>query len=259
MSKRIRVTKSNALIQAAYKLKLNEQRLLLAVIARIDSRIPMRSYTFTITAREFAEIFDMEMQSAYEALQDASDTLFERDIRTFDGHSKSRFRWVDKVSYIPGESRVELTFTTHVVPYLSKLHENLTSYGLHQVANLKSTYSIRLFEMLAQFRKTGWLQIPVDDFRERLMLADAYKRFDNLRARVIQPAVNELQEKSNLTISWKPIREGRKVASLLFEFHEDEQMDLLKPTVPEYNPEAALEGVKGMVQTAVRESEDTAS
>lgn len=235
MAKQVRVTKSNALVQAAYKLKLNEQRLLLAVIARIDPRIPMRSHTFTITAGEFAEIFDLEMQSAYEALQDASDTLFERDIRTSDGHSKSRFRWVDKVSYVPGESRVELTFTHHVVPYLSKLHQNLTSYGLHQVANLKSTYSIRLFEMLAQFRKTGWLQISVDDFRERLMLTDTYKRFDNLRARVIQPAVNELQQKSNLTISWEPIREGRKVVSLLFQFKEDEQMDMLKQSIPEYH------------------------
>lgn len=244
MGKRIRVTKSNALIQAAYKLKLNEQRLLLAVIARIDSRIPIRNYTFTITAAEFADIFNLELHTAYEALQDASETLFERDIRTFDGKSQSRFRWVDKVSYMPGESRVELAFTAHVIPYLTKLHENLTSYGLHQVANLKSTYSIRLFEMLAQFRKTGWLQVSVDDFRERLMLADTYKRFDNLRARVIQPAVNELQQKSNLTISWDPIREGRKVVSLLFQFKEDEQMDLLKQSIPEYDENLSQDAVR---------------
>lgn len=228
MQQALRIAKSNALVEAAYKLTLNEQRLLLAVIARIDSRRSMKHFTFSITALEFAEMFDIELQTAYEALQDASASLFERDIRTFDGRIKARFRWVERIAYIDGESRVELTFTLHVAPYLTQLHKNFTAYGFHQVSQLKSSYSIRLFEMLIQYRQTGWVQISLNKFRERLMLEKSYQRFDNLKARVINPAIKELEEKSSLIIQWEPIRNGRKIEALRFTFKEDEQRDLFK-------------------------------
>lgn len=231
--KSLRVAKSNSLIEAAYKLTLNEQRLLLAVIARIDSRRSLREFTFSITAREFADLFNIELHTAYEALQDAAASLFDRDIKTYDGRTRERFRWVDRIAYIDGESRVELTFTLHVSPYLSLLHKNFTVYGFHQVAQLKSSYSIRLFEMLVQYRKTGWMQISVDKFRERLMLDGAYKRFDNLKARVIRPAVKELEEKSSLIIQWEPIRESRKIVALRFTFKDNDQPDLFKEGVVE--------------------------
>ena len=38
----LKVTKSNELIEAGYKLTLNEQRLILAAIAQIDSRKPIK-------------------------------------------------------------------------------------------------------------------------------------------------------------------------------------------------------------------------
>ncbi len=229
MQQSLRIAKSNALVEAAYKLTLNEQRLLLAVIARIDSRRTMRHFTFSITAHEFAQMFDIELHTAYEALQDAAASLFERDIRTFDGRTKARFRWVERIAYVDGESRVELTFTLHVAPpYLSLLHKNFTAYGFHQVSQLKSSYSIRLFEMLIQYRQTGWVQISLDKFRERFMLEDSYQRYDNLKARVIKPAVKELEEKSSLIIQWEPIRKGRKIEALRFTFKEDDQRDLFK-------------------------------
>jgi plasmid replication initiation protein len=227
----IRIAKSNDLVEAAYRLTLNEQRLLLATLARIDSRRGMQNFKFSITAKEFSELFEIELHTAYEALKDASKSLFERDIRTFDGRTRKRFRWVDRVSYVDGQSRVELCFTIHVAPYLSQLHRNFTAYGLHQVRSLKSNYSIRLFEMLIQYRSTGWMQVEVDTFRERLMLEGTYARFDNLKARVINPAVTELQAKSNLMIQWRPIKKGRKIVSLRFDFQEQDQGDLFKDSL----------------------------
>lgn len=238
--KNVRIAKSNDLVEAAYRLTLNEQRLLLATLARIDSRRSLRDFKFSITAKEFSELFEVELHTAYEALKDASDTLFERDIKTFDGRTRERFRWVDRVTYVDGESRVELCFTIHVAPYLSQLHRNFTAYGLHQVRALKSNYSIRLFEMLIQYRSTGWMQVDVDTFRERLMLEGAYSRFDNLKARVIKPAVAELQVKSNLMIQWQPIKKGRKIIALRFDFQEQDQGDLFRDGLEVLDADAAM-------------------
>lgn len=217
------VTKHNSLIEASYKLTLNEQRLVLFCIAKLDTRKPVpKNNLFTITAKEFSEAFGIEEKHAYEALDDAASCLYERDIKTYDGKHRSRFRWVCGVQYHDNEGKVTLGFSTWVTPYLTMLHKQFSSYKLKQIAGLKSVYSIRLLEFLTQFKTTGKLIIDLQKFKERLEIQDEYKRFYNLKMRVIEPAVKELKEKSSLEISWKPIKSGRNITQLEFSFSEKE-------------------------------------
>ncbi len=94
----------------------------------------------------------------------------------------------------------------------------LDSYNLRQVSSLRSVYSIRLYEMLCQYRSVGTLVIGVDEFRERLDLGDKYQRFTHLKSRVIVPAVEELRAKSNLDVTWRQEKLGRKVEKVVFDF-----------------------------------------
>jgi len=220
-SKDLVITKHNSLIEASYKLTLNEQRLVLLCIARLDARKPLqKDNLFTITAKEFAETFGVEEKHAYEALDEASSALYERDIRTYDGKYRERFRWVCGVQYHDNEGKVTLGFSMWITPYLTMLHERFASYKLKQIAGLKSVYSIRLLEFLTQFKATGKLIIELDRFKERLDLKNEYKRFYNLKMRVIEPAVKELKEKSNLVIDWKPIKSGKTIKQLEFVFSQ---------------------------------------
>ena len=217
------VTKSNHLIEASYKLTLNEQRLILACIAQLDSRKPMPNSKLTVRAIDFAETYGVPEHKAYEYLEEATTKLFERDIKTYDGRSRTRFRWVDWVKYHDGEGYVSLSFTRWVAPYLTLLHKQFTSYRLVQIASLRSVYAIRLYELLMQFKETGKREISLQKFKDRLELSDKYNRFSNLKARVIESAVKELEVKSNLLIEWEPIRKGRTVIALSFVFQEDLQ------------------------------------
>lgn len=215
------ITKHNSLIEASYKLTLNEQRIVLLCIARLDTRKPLpKDNMFTITAKEFAKTFGIEEKHAYEALDEAASTLYERDIKTYDGKYRERFRWVCGVQYHDNEGKVTLGFSNWITPYLTMLHERFGSYKLKQIAGLKSTYSIRLLEFLMQFKATGKLIIDLDRFKDRLGIKDEYKRFTNLRMRVIDPAIKELQEKSNLVIKWQPIKSGKTIKQLEFIFKE---------------------------------------
>jgi plasmid replication initiation protein len=72
-----------------------------------------------------------------------------------------------------------------------------------------------------QFKTTGKFLIELDKFKERLELKDEYKRFYNFKIRVIEPAIKELKEKSNLIINWKPIKSGKKIKQLEFVFYEE--------------------------------------
>jgi len=222
MPKEVIVTKHNVLVEASYKLTLNEQRLILFCISQIDPRKPIpKDYSFTIKAKDFAETFDVDEKNAYKELEKTSRTLSERWIRTYRGETKEESRWIFGIIYHKKEGKMTLGFSPWVRPYLTKLHAQFTSYKLTQVSKLKSIYSIRLFEFLAQFRSTGKFLIEIENFKERLELKNEYSRFYNLRKRVIEPAVSELLEKSNLNIEWKPIKHGRNVKQLEFKFSEN--------------------------------------
>ena len=151
------VTKANDLISASYRLTLQEQRLLLAAIAQVDPRKPMPS-KITVTAASFSEIYGIPIRFAYTNLKEAADSLYERDIQTFDGKNRTRIRWVYKATYAEGEGRVTLNFTVDVIPYLSMLNSKLTSYDLRRVANLNSMHSFRLFELMMQFKSKSCLR-----------------------------------------------------------------------------------------------------
>jgi plasmid replication initiation protein len=217
------VTKSNHLVEAGYKLSLNEQRLILCAIARLDGRKPLsKDNDFIITAAEFSVTFGIPIKQAYETLEDASSRLYERDIKTFDKDAKTRgrFRWVDSIKYWDGEAKVTLSFSRHIVPYLALLHQQFTTYELKQVSQLKTAYAIRFYELLVQFIKTGERHIPLEQLRDMLELKNMYPRFFDLKKRIIDPSIIEINTSTNLTVEWDVAKKGRTITGLIFVFQK---------------------------------------
>jgi plasmid replication initiation protein len=223
------VTKSNHLIEASYKLSLNEQRLVLSAISQLDGRKPIpKENEFTITAAEFSKTFDIPIKQAYETLDDAASKLYERDIKTYDRNAKTRdrFRWVDHVRYWDGEAKVTLGFSRWITPYLTLLHQQFTSYELKQVSQLKTAYAIRFYELLIQFIKTGERYITLNRLKESLELGDQYARFHDLKKRIIDPSILEINQKTNLTVEWDVVKKGRTITGLMFLFQDTDQLKL---------------------------------
>lgn len=217
------VTKSNALIEASYKLSLNEQRLLLCAIAQIDSRMPLpKDKKLTITAAAFAETFDIPLKQAYEALENAADRMYERELRLNDPKAKTRerFRWVSSVKYWDGEAKVTLGFSDEIVPLLTRLHRQFTTYELKQVASLNTAFAIRIYEFLVQFKSTGNRMITLEKFRDALDLQDKYPVFADLRRRVLDPAVAAINATTNLKVEWEATKTGKSFTGLKFVFEE---------------------------------------
>ena len=213
------VTKHNDLIEASYMLNLEEQRLLLLCIAKIDSQKTMPDQ-ITISASEFGENFGLCTKNAYRQLKAATNDLYERDIKIRKDKKQIRMRWVYCVNYHDGEGKVTLKFSPTIVPYLCQLQGIFKSYQLKNICSIKSTHSIRLYELVNQWRDTGKRFVRVDDFKDMLQLGDKYERYVDLRKWVIEPAIRELNSKSDLIISFQPEKEGRKVVRLNFSFIE---------------------------------------
>jgi len=105
-----------------------------------------------------------------------------------------------------------------MLPYLAELKEQFTGYALADVIRMTSTYAIRLFELLIQYSAVGQREIAVEDLRRWFRLEDTYPLMSELRRRVIEPAVSQINEHGPLTVKWTPRKSGRTVTHFVFTF-----------------------------------------
>ncbi|MCU7876209.1 MAG: replication initiation protein [Candidatus Thiodiazotropha sp. (ex Lucinoma borealis)] len=218
------------IIRANYRLTLVEQRILLACIAKINPFEPVPE-VITLTADEYADIYSMKVNAVYQAFKNASVVLPDRVLRIVDEHGEQEvIPWLKYTSeagiepeeavYPHWEGRIYLRFSEAVKPFLSGMSKNFTQYELEKVAGLKSTHSIRLYELLISWRKTKTLYISLEDFKARLGIEGQYPRLDHLKDDVIVPAVKELGKESALSVKWTAKRRGRTVVGFEFKFRE---------------------------------------
>jgi plasmid replication initiation protein len=218
------VTKSNALIDASYKLNVQAQKLVLACLGKVDPRreIPKE---MTMTAFEFAEL--MGVPNAHRELYLAVDSLFESSMKIREGNDDIEVRWIQKKSKkIKGSGSITITWSDDVLKYISSLQSRFTSYKLRHIAELQSSHSIRLYELLMKFNSTGERVIYLKDFKSALGISDKYPLFKILNRDVIKPSIKELNQRSDLTIKYETIKKGRSVSALSFEFKQSKQMKL---------------------------------
>lgn len=218
------IAKSNHLIEAAYKLTLQEQRLLLLALSKIDSRKPLIN-PIRIYAGEFAATYSMDEKQAYDAIKAAASTLYERTVRIISGSGKKTkdtdFRWIFEKGTPRYEPWIELFFTPSIEPYLSALTGDFTRYRLRRVVQLKSIHAIRLFQLLVRYEidGAGYYVVSLADFREMLCLGKAYERINNLQARVLDPAIAELPDGAGMHVEYEVLKKGRVADRLKFTFH----------------------------------------
>lgn len=216
MSKLV-VVKHNKVIEAAYKLTLAEQRVLLSVIAKLDSTavIPVDA-EFCIDASEIRDIFGLHASQSYRDLQQAVKRLYDRTILIRD--EDEEFRWLSWKKYDKGNGRVFIQFSQKLIPYLSQLKGNFTKYKLETVREFKTEYGIRFFEILTQWQSKGEREVSVEWLRDVLRLEDSYKSISDLKLKVIEPALQDINTHSNLWVEYGQRKTGRVVSHFQFKF-----------------------------------------
>jgi plasmid replication initiation protein len=220
------VVKSNKVVEASYMLTLAEQRVLLACIAQIDSTAVLTDeYCFEITATAVAELAGLEnLANTYRDLKKASEKLYERSVTIDDPDpdnpkiTQRKTRWISSIDYVPGEGKVVLRFSIGMIPYLSQLSREFTQYKLKHIARFESVYSIRLYELLVQWSTVGEREIEVEWFKRQFQVSDKYSRVVDLKKRVVDPAILEINEHSNFWVTYSQRKSGRVVTHFQFKF-----------------------------------------
>lgn len=221
------VVKSNRLVEAGYRLDVVEQRMvMLSVVQARETGKGLTSHDFvSITAKDYATAYpDTDESHAYRQLKESAKTLHDRkfsihgtDVKT--GKPEvTTYSWISAQSYVDGAGTVKLQFTTIVVEYITRLEREFTSYRLEMIAKMSSVYAIRLYELLVQWVSIGQREIELAWLRKILVLEDQYPSIKDFKKRVIDVAMSQINEFSDLTASYTQRKTGRVVTHLIFIF-----------------------------------------
>ncbi|MDP2364071.1 MAG: replication initiation protein, partial [Ignavibacteria bacterium] len=140
------VVKSNFLIEASYKLSAPEQRVILFLVSMINpDDEEFREYVFPI--KKFAEMAGLKHKQEYAQTEEITKSLIGRVFTIHSPTGKLQISWLSSAEYQDGKGAVSLKFDSKLKPFLLQLKERFTKYHIEQVMHLKSSYSIRIYEL----------------------------------------------------------------------------------------------------------------
>ncbi|MFK3869374.1 replication initiation protein [Psychrobacter faecalis] len=211
------VVMQNKILQAFYKMTIDEKRLLLLAspIARLIDAT--QDDAIEIQAEDFANECGIKVNSAYGQMHDASLTLMNRQFSYKNEKGKRvHVQWVIRSIY--DEACVSLCFTKEVLLMLKVFDKNnpFTKYKKEHVLALKGEYSIDMYHLAKKHQAMGKFYMSLDDYRSELGLIDSYARINNLKARTLHPALDEISEKTDIKLSYENRKKSGRVIGFDF-------------------------------------------
>jgi plasmid replication initiation protein len=236
------IIQSNQLIEAHYRLTLQEKRLLLWLIKEIKTDDKdFRKYKLKIT--DFAEMMGLNPKTQYKEMKKTTRSLISRPIEfeTNKEQSTVQMSWLCFVRWEPKRGFCFLEFHPALKPHLVQLKTHFTKIGFADFLGLKSVYSIRIFELLSQYTLIGKRVMKVEDIRAWCGIReDEYNLYAHLKLRVIQKAKTEINSKTEYEIDYTEIKESRKVVAIEWTIQKKRQPQKLASPQKEYRSDPAL-------------------
>jgi plasmid replication initiation protein len=217
------VVKSNDLIEASYRLTLQEARIVL-LLASMINRDDDGFKLYQIKVKDFAKFIGVDKnKNIYKQLAQITEKLGKRTLTIKKEDSLLQMSWLASSEYFYNEGYVELEFSDKLKPYLLQLKDRFTKYQLGSVLELKSFYSIRLYELLKQWEKLKTRTVEVHELRYALGIPDKkYKQYGHFKNRVLNPARKEINGKTETYFDFTEIKQGLKVVMLKFEIQPNQ-------------------------------------
>lgn len=225
-----KIVKANELIQRA---KNHLSILQLKALAYILSKIkptdkPGQYYTFSI--KDFCRVCDIDeknggnyanVKARLKSLRDKSFWLTNEDGKDV------LVAWIDKPKVDPRSKKIEVRIDEDIQKYLIGWLTEYTQYSLWEVVPMKSRYSFVLFELLKSYAYQGNHIFDIDDLKSKIG-ATRYANFKDFRIKVLEIATREINQHTNLEITWETINKGRKVTQVKFYIREKSQSEFFR-------------------------------
>lgn len=243
------ITKHNELIQSSYRLTLTEARIIFYGLSLVNPTAKDFNYQFRIDIKAFAKMFGLEnSKNLYTQLKTAAMDKFWLREFTFPttNDRKLRVGWLSGIEYGDNEGYLKIFINPQLQPFLHQMHNNFTSYHLENISKFKSIYSVRFYEIaLMQLKKSSRdvvvFKMLINEVKETLETGSKYKRFCDMKLRIIDPAKKEINRHSDIKFNYDIIKQGRTPYEIKFtvsyrEKQKEDQLPLLDESEIKLSP-----------------------
>ena len=202
------VATSNEFMQAAhFDLTAEMQKFLCYVISKIKPT-DAEFQKYTISALDFAKLAGIDKKNAYRE--------FAEMIEAFDGQARwikigddtIYFRVFSESEYNAHQGSVTLVLNSRLKKHLLQLGTQYTMFELWNILSLKKKHSIRLYELFRSHSYKQEIDFDIEQLKG-LLCCEGYTDFRNFRQKVLDQAVKEINEYTDLSITYELIRGGK--------------------------------------------------
>lgn len=226
------IKQSNRLIEARYNLTIYEQRMMIAICTLLDENA-QDFEKVRVSVADMAKFCKFDETKGYTHVKSTIMRLATRTLQI--KHSDGGWyvtHWLQSARYIPNESVIEYKIDGELKPELLQLKAGYLKTKAAPLMEFRRDYTARLYFILKKMIKIGEFDYDLDFFRDRFMLGKSYKLFANLKNKVLEPAIDEINEQSDISVKYEYIKEGRSYKKIHFEV-----------TSKEKSPEEKLEDI----------------
>ena len=226
---KLTVVQANDLIEASYNISIDEMRLISFVASRIDSR-QKRIGEIKVFPSDFAKAFALDRHNVHRNLINAVKSLANKSVTIpLDDKRNIVLPWLGMGIYDrqPNDSsHVIVAFSQYIEPYLFELKERFTSINFEYAAKLNTPFSFRLYQWLYKAKnlnnaKAGdaiAVLLEIGWMKSQAGLIGDYARWDVFRDKVVKPAVERINAKTDISVIWTPVKKGRSVHAVKFSY-----------------------------------------
>ena len=221
------VVQSNEIVEANYRLTAAEQKVILNLIAQLDTTREDFEVG-RISARSLSDACGFTPKNGYQQLQAVVKKLMNRSIvlQRRDGSGWYASHWVQTCDYRKVEdgdgdcSYIEFEMDRRLCPHFLQLRERFLSSELRNLVQVTHIYSTRFYMIFRNRVKIGHMRYTFDELRKLLELSKGYKKSIDIKNKIIKVAIAEINEKSDIHVDFSYYKQGgRTHVGVDFEFY----------------------------------------
>lgn len=212
------VVQHNNLIEARYRLSLQEKRLMLFLISQVKPK-DNSFKNIEISISELSNIMGLDVTNMYRDMEKVTKSMVGRvlSVRNLDENYLLQVPWIASAKYLYGDGIVRFKISDELAPYLLKIKDQFTVIRISDLMRFKSIYSMRIYELLKQYESLGCRKIALEDLRLSCGIPESRLNIiSNFKIKVLEISKREINEKSDILIDFKFIKKSRKVIAIEF-------------------------------------------
>ena len=233
LDKDLKLKQSNNLILATHRMNIQQMRLFFYACSQYQGDLDIE-----VSIDDINRILAYQGGNQREIIKNAIPTLMQSALVHIDDENGERWSIAITDSYIKNDNKtVRFTFNKTVQKELEELRGYTWLY-LSNLTGMSSTYAVRIYEFFAMRlgsqNKKDTFDFDLNKLRIYLDCTNKLEDFRNFERTVLKKAEKEINEKTNIKMSYKKIKTGRTITSILFTFKWKSKADVIDVKTEEH-------------------------